>query len=109
MSDFEIKKGALRPSFDMTLTDGTGAAVPLTEATSVTFRMRPIGPGNAFKVSSAMQIVSAPAGTVRYDWTGTDTDTVGYYEADVRVLFGTTPMIFPSKGMLLVEVTEPVT
>lgn len=71
-----IAKDARSPSLTDTLTvDGT--AFDLSGST-VKFKMRAVGSAT-LKVNAAATVVSAAAGTVRYDWASADTDTAGDY------------------------------
>lgn len=68
--------GNRSPSLTDTITSD-GVAVNLTGCT-VKFQMRAVG-STTLKVDTAATVVSAPAGTVQYDWAAADVNAVGYY------------------------------
>ena len=77
-----IYTGTRAPSLTDTITVN-GAAFDLSGCT-VDLRMRPVG-SDTLKVDAAATVVSAAAGTVRYDWASADLDTPGSYRAWWRV------------------------
>lgn len=105
MADFTIKAGDTRPSLAATLEDGDGTAVSLAGAT-VRFHMRPLA-GGLVVVDAAAEVVSAAAGTVRYDWIADDTAVPGTYLGEFEADFGAGQLqSFPSDGHLVIEVVE---
>jgi hypothetical protein len=104
MADFYIKKGDLLPKITGTLVDSTGAAINLTGAT-VKLRMRLPGAASA-KVDTAAAVLSASAGTVEYTWASGNTDTVGVYNAEWVLTFGSTLQTVPNNGFMQVVVGE---
>lgn len=68
--------GDRNPSITETITID-GVVVDLSSST-VRFKMRQVG-SSTLTTDAAATIVSAPAGTVRYDWQAADVDTAGEY------------------------------
>lgn len=98
-----IKRGDLDPPFTSDLSVGT-AAINLAGA-SVRFIMRNASTG-VVKVNAAATVVDASAGSVSYQWAGTDTDTVGLYEAEWEITSSGRRRTVPSDGFLYIRVTQ---
>jgi hypothetical protein len=98
LSDFYIKRGDRGPSLQATLVDHSGNAINLTSASAVKFKMAQI-------VDAAAVVVSASAGTVRYDWALDDTRVAGTYNAEFEIEWSDgRKQTVPNDGYLTVEV-----
>ena len=99
-----VKKDDLAPDISITVRDQDGVLVVLTGA-SITFSMwlRKTG---AMKVSAAAAaLIDGAAGTCKYAWAGTDTDTAGEYEAEFRVTPASgDPFKVPTRGNITIIV-----
>lgn len=101
-----IKQGALNPPLLAAL-KSNGVAQDLSGAT-VKFSME--HENGKLKINeAACTIVDAPTGQVKYQWSGSDTDTPGTYRGEFHVtgLAGGLA-IFPSEGYIEVLVGEQV-
>lgn len=109
MSTFHIKQGDLVPALTATLQQavGTAAATPidLTTATAVKFAMRNRETG-VLKINAAAAVVSAAAGTVSYQWAGTDTDTIGNYDSEWQITWITGKQTIPGAGYDVISIGD---
>lgn len=108
MAAFKIKRNDTSPSIQITCQDSNGTAVDVTGA-SVQFHMRLAGSadGATLKVDAAGSVVSGSSGTVKYDWSASDTNTAGEYECEFEITFGDgTVETFPSSGYDRVIIDE---
>lgn len=107
-TDHFIKKGALFPVLDATLTSG-GVAMNLNGKT-VSFRMRNQDTRQAKALSGSCAVTDADNGRVRFTWASGDTDTEGTFEGEFVVTTGgSTPDIAPDNGFLVVRITATAT
>ena len=102
---FTIKKGDTSPSIQSTLKDSAGVAVNITGAT-VKIHMKEIG-SSTLKVDQTMIIVDASGGIVKYDWSSSDTDTIGTYYVEFEVTKADNSVeTFPNNGNAVVVITS---
>ena len=101
-----ITQGDLSPLIEFHITrTSTDGPYDLTGVTAVTFSMTLQGHKTA-KVSANAAIQGSPTlGVIRYQWSGTDTDTPGTYEGQVHATDATGRAIsFPNGAYVEVHV-----
>lgn len=100
-----IKQGDTYPPVRATLTDYSGTAIDLTDAT-VTFRMVDAN-GNTVIAAGACTITNAATGEVQYQWAEADTDTPGRFRAEFVVEFsGGAIATVPNSNYIIVEIVR---
>lgn len=98
-----IKQNDTRPAAATILSRGD-VIVDLTQATSVTFKMREQGRLD-LKVNAGATITDMTGGAVEYRWSIGDTDTVGMYDAEWEVLWAdNTVETFPTLATDIVRI-----
>ena len=97
-----MKRDDLLPVVESTATI-SGTPVNLTGATNPRFLMRLMSAADQStpKVDAAATIVTPSAGTLRYDWSGSDTDTAGIYSAEFEVMIGGKPRTFRLPNLVI--------
>ncbi len=113
-STFTIKAGDLAPPLQATLTDSKGQAIDLTGQLGITFQMKLRQHADndqvALKVDAAGSVVGAATdGVVKYDWLGQDTDEVGEYIAEFKVIQSDgKPRTVPNPSFITVRVVSDI-
>jgi hypothetical protein len=103
-----MKRHDTRPFLDVTLKQSDGTAIDLSLSVSgVTFTMKDSA-ANTIKVNRGVcSIVSAAAGSVRYSWTSSDTDTAGAYLGEFEIAYsGGDKLTVPTSGTLSIVILE---
>jgi hypothetical protein len=103
MFDFYIKKGDRLPEIEAVLKYADGTVINLTGA-SVKFIFKKSGATTAV-VGNAV-IVDEAAGSVKYSWGATDTDTKGAMTAEWEVTIGTNKITVPNHKHINILVHE---
>ena len=102
MSDFSIKKDSTAPAL-VTQCKRDGAGVNLATATTITLRLR--HKARDLGLSKAMTVATASTGHVQYEWATGDTDVIGDYDLDVKVVWSDGDVeYFPSGGNRLLSI-----
>ena len=113
-SSFTIKQGDLAPPLQAALTDSAGQPMNLTGNLGITFQMKLRQHADnvavALKVDAAGAAVGDPTlGVVEYDWVGADTDEVGDYIAEFKVVQSDgKPRTVPNPTFISVRVVSDI-
>jgi hypothetical protein len=83
MADLTIKRGDTWPPLAATLTDEEGP-IDLTTATTITLILKSQGQ-SPVTIEGVCDVVSAAAGTVKYEWEASDTNAVNTYDAEFEI------------------------
>lgn len=106
---FKIKQNDTSPSLEATLKDGNGTVIDLTGAT-VNFHMRQIGKTTVKVDASATVSSPATSGVVEYQWTASDTDTIGVFQGEFEVTYSTGAIeTFPNGSYIAIEILDDIT
>jgi hypothetical protein len=110
---FSIKRHDTRPAYVADLKDNFGlsneAAIDLTNATTVTFKMRAAASADtvAPKVSRVVTILDPTLGRVQQTWQVGDTDTVGAFQVEFEIAWNDGGVeTVPNGSYLTVNVIE---
>lgn len=102
MADLTIKQHDTHPPIEATLSDANGP-VNLTGST-VKLILKSAGAGSTV-ITGTCTIVSAAAGTVRYDWLAPDTASVNTLSGEFEVTWSTGKITtFPNDAYFSVEI-----
>lgn len=104
MADLVLTVGDRNESLAYTMVDSDGTTVNLTGWT-VTFSMWDSADGTVVVNAAAATVVSASAGTVRYDWAANDVDTAGRFFARFTGTDGSSKTLTsPAASFLVVDI-----
>jgi hypothetical protein len=99
------KQHDLEPPVQSTLRNADGTGIDLSTATAVYFLMRPVSGGTPIR--QAATVVSASAGTVKYVWQSTNTDTVGSFYQEWEIMWPSTrPQTVPNDTFNLIVIVD---
>jgi hypothetical protein len=106
--DIAVRQGDTAPIITATLLNNAGVAVSLSGAV-VTVSMRHQTSRVLAMDRQLCVIVSAPAGTISYTWTATDTYTAGIYDLEFIVTFASGLVeSFPNNSYLITKVLASI-
>ena len=104
---FFLKQNDTSPSLRAKLVGPTGAVTNLAGC-SVRFHMK-LGSGSALKVDGIASIVDAPNGLVQYNWSPSDTNSVGQFIGEFEVTFpGGAVETFPNNSNIQITISPEI-
>ena len=107
--EFFIKQNDTAPSIAITVINkSTKLPLSLVGATAK-FSMRIPGSAVAKVSGVAANVYDAANGKIKYDWTATDTNTIGEYEAEFEVVLqGGGIVTFPQDGYIKITILDDI-
>ena len=105
---FHIKQNDDTPKLDVALQDDRGRPVDLTGATTI-LHMRNSADDTMKIDGGSTVLLSASRGEVRYEWSVSNTNTAGNFEAEFQVTHADGSIqTFPDDGYIDVIITDDV-
>ena len=108
MTQIKVFKSDKLYDINFTLQDANGAAFDLTGNSGLLFKVQKQG-ATAWKFSGAMTVISATAGTCKYNVAATDFDDAGQYYAEIEVTFGSGKVVTFGDIVVIVQPELPRT
>ncbi|MBT4995828.1 MAG: hypothetical protein HOM88_05090 [Hellea sp.] len=103
-ASFYIKQNDTAPSIEAVLTDATGRARSMTNASAIKFHMTSEG-GTSIVTDGLGAVVNASKGIVKYDWQPGDTANTGIHSAEFQIDYTNgTSETFPNTGYIKIIV-----
>jgi len=103
---FNLKKNDTEPTIQAMLMTDDGSPVDLSVA-SVRFHMR--NSSGTVVIDEPATIINGSAGIVQYDWTATETETSGLFEAEFEVTYSSGGIeTFPNVGYEEIVITDDI-
>jgi hypothetical protein len=105
-ASFYIKQNDTAPSIEAVLTDSTGRARSMANASQVRFNMSTESGTNVIS-GGIGSIVNANRGIVAYEWVEGDTENTGIHNAEFQITYVNGQIeTFPNNGYIKVIVKE---
>jgi hypothetical protein len=106
MANFDIKEDNTLPDLTANLVQSDGTAINLASVSTIRFYMYDQNTKTE-KVNGAASVVTAAAGSVKYEWATGDTDTVGRYYGSFYLTYSNGKILtVPNKEYINIRVFD---